>query len=107
MAKQMATTQSKGQKTKLSGKKRLALISEVFELAQKEFDSFETSEIGADLAYLFSAIAANGFCEWPVDRPIINRVLEKFGGKHVIWKFIQIDDHGMAIEVTGQSVHRQ
>lgn len=69
---------------------KLQLIALLYEHVIDNTASFEEDHIGADLAYLFGAIATGGVCEWPEGRRILTLLagasapVRKAVGKYIV-----------------------
>lgn len=74
---------------------RIGLIKSVYSAVFVGCESFEEDNVGADLAYILGAVARDGFCEWPEDRPIVQILREAVGDDHPIWKYIEVTKGGL------------
>jgi hypothetical protein len=71
----------------------LTLIRTVYDAMYAGTNSFELSQIGADMAYLFGAISKNECCEWPAGQPFLRILRKKLPPPCAVWQFIKIDEH--------------
>lgn len=79
--------------TKLTSEQKIKIIKQVFNACVNFSDSFDNDNIGADLAYLFGAIAKGTCVDFTEngagERPALYQILiNEFPETHVIWKFI-------------------
>lgn len=73
---------------------RLALIAEVSDRMYEETNSFEFGTLGADLAYLYAAIAKGTCVQWTDDTKrgeTLKLLRETFPPDHAVWKSIEIE----------------
>jgi rfaE bifunctional protein nucleotidyltransferase chain/domain len=70
---------------------RLKLIADISAFLYESTESFEVEQVGADMAYLLSAIASGVVCEWPEDRPIVALLRKGKSKDHEIWRYIEIE----------------
>jgi rfaE bifunctional protein nucleotidyltransferase chain/domain len=70
---------------------RLNLITEIANFLYESTESFNEEQVGADLAYLLSAIASGGECQWPADQPIVELLRKGKPPDHEIWRVIEIE----------------
>jgi rfaE bifunctional protein nucleotidyltransferase chain/domain len=74
----------------LSPAARLNLIADISQALYRSTESFEEEHVGADMAYLLSAIASGEICQWPADRPIVELLRKEKAPSHEIWRFIEV-----------------
>ena len=71
--------------------RRKKLMKEVYAEVYNESASFETDNVGADLAYLLGAILNKNFCAWPSDTPFMRILHQCFAVGHPVWDYIRIE----------------
>ena len=69
------------------------LASDVYNRVFHDSDSFESDNIGSNLAYLMGAILRDGWCEWSEKEPFVQVLRGSYPDPdHPVWHYIIIDD---------------
>lgn len=82
---------------------RLALIAEVSDRMYDATESFETTNLGATLAYLYAAIAKGTHVTLDPShhRQNISLLTETFPPEHPVWGYIEIDGEDLCCTECG------
>lgn len=75
-----------------------ALAAEIYEIAYRDADSFESNNIGADLAYLLGAILTQDKVDWSEQWPPLLEVLTAAcTSSHPVWAYIITEPAGKSL----------